>query len=84
MHQKAFLIDDFAVGIGTANLDNRSFRLNFEVTLLSVNPALAKNVEAMFVADFQCSTEVPHDELDRRNVLFKVGAAGARLLSPIL
>ena len=84
MHQKAFLIDDFGVGIGTANLDNRSFRLNFEVTLLSVNYELAAKVEAMFRRDFEGSELVRHDEIDEKNILFKVGAAGARLLSPIL
>ncbi len=84
MHQKAFLIDDSGVGIGTANLDNRSFRLNFEVTLLSVNTELAAEVEAMFDADFECSTEVRYDEINERNLFFRVGAAGARLLSPIL
>ena len=84
MHQKAFLIDDFGVGIGTANLDNRSFRLNFEVTLLSVDYALAAEVEAMFEDDFARSSLVRHDEIDERNTFFKIGAAGARLLSPIL
>lgn len=84
MHQKAFLIDDFGVGIGTANLDNRSFRLNFEVTLLSVNYDFATRVEEMFERDFANSREVAHDEILRRNPLFKLGAAGARLLSPVL
>jgi cardiolipin synthase len=84
MHQKAFLIDDFGVGIGTANLDNRSFRLNFEITLLSFNYELAASVEEMFEWDFACSRQVSHDEIDDRNALFKLGAAGARLLSPIL
>lgn len=84
MHQKAFLIDDFGVGIGTANLDNRSFRLNFEVTLISVNAELAAKVQAMFEEDFSNSRQVSHDEVSRRNPLFKLGAAGARLLSPIL
>lgn len=84
MHQKAFLIDDFGVGIGTANLDNRSFRLNFEITMLSVNYALAKKVEAMFESDFIRSKQVSHEEVDDRNVMFKLAAAGARLLSPIL
>jgi cardiolipin synthase len=84
MHQKAFLIDDFGVGIGTANLDNRSFRLNFEVTLLSVNYELAKEVELMFDEDFANSRQVAHDEVLRKNPLFKLGAAGARLLSPVL
>ncbi|MDX1481376.1 MAG: cardiolipin synthase [Woeseiaceae bacterium] len=84
MHQKAFLIDDFGVGIGTANLDNRSFRLNFEITLLSVNYDLARRVEAMFEKDFEGSDEVRHDEIEERGVVFRLGAAAARLLSPIL
>ncbi len=84
MHQKAFLIDDFGVGIGTANLDNRSFRLNFEITLLSVNYELAAEVKAMFERDFANARRVGHDEIKERNPLFKLGAAGARLLSPIL
>jgi cardiolipin synthase len=84
MHQKAFLVDDFAVGIGTANLDNRSFRLNFEITLVSINHALAARVKSMFERDFANSRQVEHDEIERRNLLFKLGAAGARLLSPIL
>ena len=84
MHQKVFLIDDFGVGVGTANLDNRSFRLNFEVTLLAVNYALASEVEAMFEGDFENSDQVRHDEIEERSALFKLGAAGARLLAPIL
>ena len=84
MHQKAFLIDDFGVGIGTANLDNRSFRLNFEITLLSVNHRFAAATEAMFQADFARSVEVDANEVDARNAFFKLGAAGARLLAPIL
>ena len=84
MHSKAFLIDDFAVGIGTANLDNRSFRLNFEITMLSVNYELAAEVEAMFEKDFARSRQVSPEDIDKRDFLFKLAAAGARLLSPIL
>ena len=84
MHQKAFLIDDFGIGIGTANLDNRSFRLNFEITLLGVNYELASRVQEMFDNDFKNAREVSHEEISQRNILFKLGAAGARLLSPVL
>ncbi len=42
------LIDDRAAGIGTANFDNRSFRLNFEITALIGDPAFISEVEAMF------------------------------------
>jgi cardiolipin synthase len=84
MHQKTFIVDDIATGIGTANLDTRSFRLNFEITLLTVSPVLAAAVESMFRNDFQASTLVRHDELERRGFLFRLGAKSARLFSPIL
>ncbi len=84
MHQKTFLIDDKASGIGTANLDTRSFRLNFEITLLAVNRDLAEETAAMFERDFQQSILVDHDELSKRSFLFQLGAKAARLLSPIL
>ena len=47
----------------------------------------AQNVgelEAMFEQDFANSRQVSHREIDDRNVFFKLGAAGARLLSPVL
>ncbi|MDH4048593.1 MAG: cardiolipin synthase [Gammaproteobacteria bacterium] len=84
MHQKTFLVDDIATGIGTANLDTRSFRLNFEITLLTIDRTLAEDVKAMFENDFQSSTLVRHDALEQRSFLFRLGAKGARLLSPIL
>lgn len=84
MHQKAFLVDDIAAGIGTANLDNRSFRLNFEITLLALDRDFASEVEQMFEQDFSKSVLVPHDDIDRRSLPFKVASAATRLLSPIL
>jgi cardiolipin synthase len=41
MHQKVMLVDDDYGAVGTANLDNRSFRLNFEVTCLVSDPGSA-------------------------------------------
>ncbi len=84
MHQKVFLVDDMATGVGTANIDTRSFRLNFEITLLAVNRELADKTAAMFERDFEESVLVAHDELDGRSFLFRLGAKSARLLSPIL
>ena len=73
MHQKAFLIDDFGVGIGTANLDTRSFRLNFEITLLAVNYDLATRVQEMFKNDFARAKEVPSNEVDSRSLPIQSG-----------
>ena len=43
LHQKVFLVDRNCAAVGTANLDNRSFRLNFELTLLNYDAALHSN-----------------------------------------
>ncbi len=48
MHQKALLVDDAVAGIGTANLDNRSLRLNFEITAFVNDREFAHEVERMF------------------------------------
>ncbi|MGB6001750.1 MAG: cardiolipin synthase, partial [Thermoanaerobaculia bacterium] len=45
LHQKVVLIDDELSAIGTANFDNRSFRLNFEITAVVADPAFAAEVE---------------------------------------
>jgi cardiolipin synthase len=84
MHQKAFLIDDRVAGVGTANLDNRSFRLNFEITMVTLDPSFTAAIASMFEQDFASSHEVRHDEIDRKSIPFRVGAAAARLFSPIL
>jgi cardiolipin synthase len=56
MHQKVMLVDDKYAAIGSANFDNRSFRLNFEmVAIISAGPAIAE-VEAMLREDLSGAT----------------------------
>lgn len=45
-------MDDELAAIGSANLDNRSLRLNFEVMLVTVDRPFASSVERMLSADF--------------------------------
>jgi len=84
LHQKVMLIDQDACAIGSANLDNRSFRLNFEVTLLTIDSGFAAQVEHMLETDFSHARELVG--ADRRNVrrLQQLGMRVARLISPIL
>ena len=84
LHQKVMLIDQDACAIGSANLDNRSFRLNFEVTLLTVDRPFAAQVERMLEEDFSQARELVG--ADRKNVhrLQQLGMRVARLISPIL
>lgn len=84
MHQKVLLVDDDVSAVGTANFDNRSFRLNFEVTPLFFDSRLASRVEAMLVNDFARSRRVTMADIDSRFIGFKVLTRLARLMSPIL
>ena len=47
------------VAIGTANLHNRSFRLNFQVSALVMEPAFAISVKTVFKSDFARSRLSP-------------------------
>ncbi len=84
LHQKVFLLDDSLAGIGTANLDNRSFRLNFEITLLFADAAFVRDTEAMLEADFARCRELTLDEYASQPWTFRLGARIARLFGPVL
>ena len=84
LHQKVVLIDDEISAIGSANMDNRSFRLNFEVMLLTVDGAFAKQVEHMLLDDFALSLEITEADIKATHRLQQLGMRVARLVSPVL
>lgn len=84
LHQKVMLIDDDIATVGTANFDNRSFRLNFELTLLFADKDFAGKVEQMLLDDFNRCRQISSADIEKRSLPFKVAARVARLLSPIL
>jgi len=84
MHQKVFLVDSTCAAVGTANLDNRSFRLNFELTLLNFDRAFIDKVDAMLQNDFARSRKVALEEYTQRPFHFQLAVRFASLLSPIL
>jgi cardiolipin synthase len=84
LHQKVVLIDSTAAAIGSANLDNRSFRLNFEIMVLTLDRAFAAEVEAMLQRDFNAAFEVDQSEYRKAPALRRVAMHVARLFSPIL
>ncbi len=83
LHQKVMLIDDIAATIGTANFDNRSFRLNFEITGVVGDVEFAKEVEQMLTDDFSHAREMTKSDTDSRPYWFKLSARLARLTSPV-
>jgi cardiolipin synthase len=84
LHQKAFVIDDRLAMVGTANVDNRSFRLNFEISALGISPRFVQQVAQMLERDFSRCREVPANEGSTRGLVFDFGVRLARLFSPIL
>ncbi|KWO48195.1 cardiolipin synthase [Burkholderia territorii] len=84
LHQKVVLIDRVAAAIGSANLDNRSFRLNFEIMVLTVDRAFADEVEAMLDADFAQAYEVDANEYRHSPAWRRIAMHVARLFAPIL
>ncbi|MEM6576904.1 MAG: cardiolipin synthase [Pseudomonadota bacterium] len=83
MHQKVVLVDDALVAVGTMNMDNRSFRLNFEAMAVYFDEEAATELETMFEADFARSFELTK-RLSEQPRRIRVGAPISRLLSPLL
>jgi len=70
--------------VGSMNMDNRSFRLNFEITALNVDTTFAGEVEAMLTHDFAQSDEVNQNDYQRLTYLQRVALHVARLFDPVL
>jgi cardiolipin synthase len=83
MHQKVVLVDDDYAAVSTANLDNRSFRLNFEVTALVADDGFIEDVEAMLLADLERSRPMTIEEVRSKPWWFRVLARASFLTAPI-
>jgi cardiolipin synthase len=84
MHQKVLLIDHELAAIGSANLDNRSLRLNFEVMLLTVDRDFASSVEQMLNADFALSRQISIQEGRQLSWLPRLWMRLTLLFAPVL
>ncbi len=84
LHGKTMLVDDQVGAVGTANFDNRSFRLNFEITLVFADSGFARLVEEMFLADFARSRQMVSSDSADRSFWFKLAVRLARLTAPLL
>ena len=82
LHSKTLVVDDHCAIIGTANFDNRSFRLNFEVCAVIYGPALAGPLAAQFETDLRSAAAVRSQR--RQGFGRRLGDATARLFSPLL
>lgn len=84
IHAKMLVIDDKIVSIGSANLDMRSFSLNFETNALIYDTRLAKECVAVFAADMKNSQPMLGETYQNRSVFVRVQEGVFRLLAPLL
>ncbi|MCH8499342.1 MAG: cardiolipin synthase [Marinobacter sp.] len=84
MHQKVLLVDDRYAAVGTANLDNRSMRLNFEVTALVAAPEFVAEVSQMLEEDLRHCHKMTAEEYRERGLPFRLACRAVRLAAPIL
>jgi cardiolipin synthase A/B len=84
LHRKTMVVDWDAGAVGTVNLDNRSFRLNFEITAWVADPAFTEELATHFEQDFAGSYEMSPEDLARQPWWERVMARGAYLLAPVL
>jgi len=84
LHEKVLLVDDDTAVVGSMNLDNRSFRLNFEIGALNVDADFAAQVEAMLCNDFDHAYEVTEAEYENAPYVRRLAMHVARLFDPVL
>lgn len=84
LHGKSMLVDDVASAIGTVNLDNRSFRLNFELTAWVLDKGFAERMQDMFLDDFARSREMTVAEVEEKRWWFRAASRAAYLTAPVL
>ncbi|MDP3850240.1 MAG: cardiolipin synthase [Luteolibacter sp.] len=83
LHQKVLLIDKRLAAVGTANLDNRSFRLNFEITAFSTDRTFVEEITGMLHLDFEQAREARLEDFKGKSFLFRIACRAARLFAPI-
>lgn len=84
LHEKVMLVDNEVSTVGTANFDNRSFRLNFEVTALVVDRKFASRMRAMFEDDFAHAQLLDPSRIDDKSFWWRLGVNLSRLAAPVL
>ena len=84
LHAKGMVVDGLVSSYGTANMDIRSFKLNFEVNAVIYSAKTAKRLEAIFMEDLKSCTRVTRYLYGRRSFAVRVKEQFSRLLSPLL
>lgn len=84
LHAKAIMVDGLVSSVGTANMDVRSFKLNFEVNAMIYDAEVTRELEQIFLKDIGRSRELTLYDYGQRSFIIRVKEQVSRLLSPLL
>ncbi len=84
VHAKTLVIDDVFSSIGTANMDYRSFALNFEINALIYDKEVNKQMKRIFEKDLEECEEIEYERWLERSFIRKLQESFARLWAPLL
>jgi len=84
LHTKQIVVDDEVSTVGTANIDVRSFKLNFEINAFIYDRKKSHELAELFEKDLMLSTELTMKIYNERSRMIKLKESLANLISPIL
>lgn len=84
LHAKTLVVDDQIASVGSANMDIRSFLINFEINSFFYDEAIISEMVEIFYEDMEYCKELTLEEYQNRPWTTKFKESTARLFSPIL
>lgn len=84
LHQKIIIVDGNLASIGTANMDMRSFHLNFEVNVFLYGCSAIRDLVAHYEQDMEESEKIRPVEFYKRGLVNRSKESFARLFSGVL
>lgn len=84
IHAKMIVVDEEVSSVGTANIDVRSFKLNFEVNAFIYDEGMAETLTRIFYKDVEVCRQLTIEEFEKRSKWIRFKESIARLVSPIL
>lgn len=84
LHSKGLVVDDEVFCYGTANMDIRSFSLNFEVNAVVYDADKAREMTALFDRDLEYCVQITREAYASRSLKTRCKEQMCRLLSPLL
>ena len=84
IHAKTMAVDDIFSTVGTCNLDNRSFNINFEINAVIYNEEKTKELKSQFNDDLKDCHQLDLERWKERSKWCKLQESFARLWAPLL